>query len=173
MANPLPTDTVLVAGLNDVKTLSRFPSGPGRDITAIAESVSAEILNRIKLLCKRILEHSAKYGVDDTFTVATVIHVPAIYWLATYGDYPAPDYSNLKKVVDRTNQKIEEFNFLIDLWCAPKVHLIGERSLNRGRVYLWEAFREEDKALIDDAPEGQLQVQVDALADEVLREGDC
>ena len=42
--------------------------------------------------------------------------------------------------------KIEEFNLTIGVGCAPKIHLIGERMLRKkGRVYMWEAFREAAK----------------------------
>ena len=93
--------------MNDIKHLSRFHSGPGKDKSATAEIVSEEILNRIKHLHARILEHSAKYGVEDTLAVATVLHVPTLYWLAIHGDYPSPGYTNLREAVDRTNLKIE------------------------------------------------------------------
>ena len=49
-------------------------------------------------------------------------------------------------MVDRTNLKIEEFNYMIDVWCAPKFHLICKRLLKRGRVYMLGAFREAEKA---------------------------
>ena len=146
MDNPLPTDTILVAGLNDIRYLARFYSCPGKDKSAIAETVSEEILSRIKHLHGRVLEHSTKYGVEDTLAVATVLHVPALYWPAIHGEYPSPGYSNLKEVVDRTNLKIEEFNLTVGVGSAPKVHLIGERLLRKkGRVFMWEAFREVAK----------------------------
>ena len=86
--------------------------------------MSEEILNRIKHLHARILDHSAKYRVDDTPAVTTVLHVPALYWPAIHGDYPSPGYTNLREAVDSTNLKIEESNLTIGVGCAPRFTLL-------------------------------------------------
>ena len=80
MPNPLPTDTLLVAGLNDIRKLVSNPNGPAEDIMAVAESVSEDIMHRIRQLYALILEHSVKYNVKDTFAVATILRVPAMCW---------------------------------------------------------------------------------------------
>ena len=101
---------------------------------------------RIRAIHSLILEHSAKFNVVDTLAVATILHVPAMYWTDVNGEYPSPNYTNLREVVDRTNLKIQEFNLSIGSSAAPKIHRAGERKVNRGRVYMFEAFREDSKA---------------------------
>ena len=146
-SNPLPTDTILVAGLNDLKQLVTSPNGPDGNLQVLAESVSEDFMHRVRSLHRLVLEHSDKYMVDDTFAVATVIHVPAYYWHQDDGSYPSPNYINYKEVVDRINLKIQEFNILIGSAHAPKFHEVGERGQKKGqkRTYMWEAFREERK----------------------------
>ena len=60
MTIPLPTETTLAGGLRD-------------DVKSLAESVSDTITFRM------ILEHSSEFGVEDTFAVGTILHVPALY----------------------------------------------------------------------------------------------
>lgn len=146
MPNPLPTDTLLVAGLNDIRKLVSNPNGPAEDIMAVAESVSEDIMHRIRQLYALILEHSVKYNVKDTFAVATILRVPAMCWSERDGKYPSPDYINLKEVVDRTNLKISAFNLSIGSSTAPKIHQAGTRKGKGGRVYMFKAFREENKS---------------------------
>ena len=69
MSNPLPNDTLLVAGLNDIRKLVSSPNGPAGELKAVAESVSEDIMHRIRTLYSLNLEHSAKYNVKDTVAV--------------------------------------------------------------------------------------------------------
>lgn len=146
MNTPLPTDTLLVAGLNDIMTLVRHYKGPAGDMNAMAESVSEDIMRRIRALYALTLEHHCTHNVRDTFAVATIIRVPAMYWTELEGEVPSPDYANLKEVVDRTNLKISEFNLSIGSSTAPRIHLAGTRKGKGGRVYMFQAFREDNKA---------------------------
>ena len=76
--NPLPIDTVLVAGLNDIRDTARLYLGK-YSMEETANLASDDIMNAIKGLHRIILEHSSTHGVDSTHAVATVLHVPALY----------------------------------------------------------------------------------------------
>ena len=137
MSNPLPTDTLLVAGLNDIRQLVSSYKGPAGNINAMAESVSEDIMRRIRSLYALTLEHHCRHNVSDIFAVATILRVPAMYWSELDGELPAPDYTNLKEVVDRTNLKISAFNLSIGSPTAPKIHQVGTRKVKGGgRVYM-------------------------------------
>ena len=69
MSNPLPNDTLLVAGLNDIRKLVSSPNGPAGELKAVAESVSEDIMHRIRTLYSLNLEHSAKHNVKVTVAV--------------------------------------------------------------------------------------------------------
>ena len=144
-SNPLPIDTVLVAGLNDVRDLYRLYKDK-HSIEELAELVSDDIIDAIEFLLKVVKQHSVRFDVDDTLAVSTILHVPAMYWHDDDGNYPTANYVNLKEVVDKTNLKIAAFN-LKNRMTAPKLHQSGERSLKHGkkRVFMWNAWREEDK----------------------------
>ena len=146
MTNPLPIDTLLVAGLNDITRLVSTYTGPAGDINAMAEYVSEGIMSRIRPLYALSLEHHCRHNVMNTFAVATILRVPAMYWSELDGELPSPDYINLREVVDRTNLKISEFNLSIGSPTAPKIHLAGTRKGKGGRVYMFKAFREDNKA---------------------------
>ena len=44
-------------------------------MNAMAEEVSERVMDNIRDLHKTILDHSKKYDVDDTFAVATLVHM--------------------------------------------------------------------------------------------------
>ena len=145
MTNPLPIDTVLHAGLNDVKALAKFHLAAKMPMEKIAELVSDEIITAIKCLHRLIIEHSNKYDVADTFAVGTILHVPALYWSKDNGDPPSSNYVNYKEVIDVCNLKIEGFNIEIGATSAPKLHQSGERGRKDKRYYMFNVFREEAK----------------------------
>ena len=143
MRNPLPIDTVLMAGLNDVKDTAKLYMDK-YTMEEAAELVSEDILNSIKGLHGVILEHSKLHSVKDTLAVGTILHVPALYWHKKDGSPPTPDYTNLKTIIDRTNLKIEAYNIENGCPSAPKLHQSGERG--KKRRYQFGAFREEEKS---------------------------
>ena len=143
-ANPLPIDTVMVAGLNDVKDLVRLYKDK-HDMDEIAELVSNDIIGAVRQLHCTVTQHSQNHNVDDTLAISTILHAPAMYWHDDDGDHPTSAYINYKKVVDRTNLKIEAFNLEYGSSDAPKfLHMAGERGLNKGkrRIFRWDAWRE-------------------------------
>ena len=145
--NPLPIDTVLVAGLNDIRDTARLYMGR-YTLEETANKASEDIMTSIKGLHRIVLEHSATHNVKSTLAVATVLHVPALYWHKDDGAPPSPDYTNYKDLIDTLNLKIEAFNIENGVSSAPKLHQTGERPLNRGkkRTYQFQAFRENDRA---------------------------
>ena len=145
--NPLPIDTILVAGLNDVKYFCELQMRQGVPLDQLPEPVSSAILTNIKILHNTINEHSQSYSVDDTLSVATILHTPSMYWHDIDGEVPSPDYVNFKDVIDRTNLKIEEYNLLHGVSTSPKLHETGERGRGKGnkRGYQFSAWREEFK----------------------------
>ena len=144
--NPLPIDTVMVAGLNDVIQLVKH-YGNQHDMEQIDELVSNDIMADITAFHSTMVQHSQRYDVDDTLAVSLILHVPMLYWHEDDGELPTPDYINYKSVVDRTNLKIEAFNIEHGSSKAPKyLHLAGERGLSRNRkIYMWQAWREANK----------------------------
>ena len=146
MRNPLPIDTVLVAGLNDIRDTAKLYMGK-YSVEEIASKASDDIMNAIKGLHRLVLEHSATHNVSSTLAVATVLHVPALYWHKDDGPPPTPDYVNFKCLIDTLNLKIEEFNILNGASSAPKLHQTGERPLDKGkkRKFMFQAFREDKR----------------------------
>ena len=139
--NPLPVDTVLVAGLEDVKARAQAYENP-HNSEKMAEDISEAIKEDIEALFKVICDHSKRFEVDDTLAVATLIHVPSMYWLSEDN----PHEIDLEPVIDRTNLKIEEFNLKHGRKCAPKLHQICERGKGKQKKnYIWNAFVEEDR----------------------------
>ena len=147
MTNPLAINTVLVAGLNDVKDTAKLYLNK-YTMEQVAEFVSEDILNSIKGLHRLIRDHSKKYDVVDTFAVGTILHVPALYWHDDDGPVPSDSYVNYRSIIDRTNLKIEAFNIEVGSSSAPKLHQTGERCLKHGqkRIFMWDVFREEAKS---------------------------
>ena len=73
-SNPLPTDTILVAGLNDIKQLVTAPDGPDGSLQALAESVSEDFMHHSTDLFRSILTSTW------LTTLLLLPHVPAYYW---------------------------------------------------------------------------------------------
>ena len=71
-SNPLPIDTVLVAGLNDVRDLYRLYKDK-HSIEELAELVSDDIIDAIEFLLKVVKQHSVRFDVDDTLAVSTMV----------------------------------------------------------------------------------------------------
>ena len=153
MSNPLPTDTLLVAWLNDIKQLVTKYKGPAGDINALAESVSEDIMRHINSLYVLTLEHHCRNNVKDTFAVSTILRVPAMYWSELDGALPSPDYTNLREVVDRTNLKIQAFNLKNGRRAAPRLQQGGDKGKPHKRVYIWNSWvgdRKEDMMNLKD-----------------------
>jgi hypothetical protein len=143
-SNPLAIDTVIVAGLNDVRDLTRLYKD-NHNMDQLAELVSEDIIHAYESLHKVVMDHSKQYDVDDTLAVATILHVPAMYWKEDDGEFPTEDYFNLKEVIDKTNLKIQAFNLKIGRSNSPKLHQAGERGKKGKRIYMWDAWREDSK----------------------------
>ena len=146
MRNPLPIDTVVVAGLNDIRDTARLYMGK-YSMEEVANKANDDIMNSFRGLHRLIQEHSSTHSVDSTLAIATVLHVPALYWHVDDGPPPSPDYTNFKALIDTLNLKIEAFNIENGASSAPKLHQTGERPLDKGkkRKYMFQAFREVDR----------------------------
>ena len=142
--NPLPLDTVLVGGLNDIKELVMAYKGL-YPMKQLAEMVAESVMLSITGLHTIIKAHAYEHEVDDTLAVATILHTPAMYWNEGDGEYPTLDYFNMKEVIDRTNLEIEAFNLKNGKPNAPKIHLAGERKKKGKREYMMGAWREDAK----------------------------
>ena len=77
MDNPLAIDTVLHAGLNDVKDLAKSHLAAKLPMNKIADQVSDDIITAVKCLHRLVIEHTNKYDVNDTFAIGTLLHLPA------------------------------------------------------------------------------------------------
>ena len=117
------------------------------DIEQIAELASNDIIGELKAFHATMVQHSKRHEVDDTIAVSLILHTPRLYWHEDDGDFPTPNYTNYKDVIDRINLKIEAFNLEYGSSKAPKfLHLAGTRGLSRNRkIYMWEAWREPNK----------------------------
>ena len=142
--NPLPLDTVLVGGLNDIKELVMAYKGL-YPMKQLAEMVAESVMLSITGLHTIIKAHAYEHEVEDTLAVATILHTPAMYWNEGDGEYPTLDYFNMKEVIDRTNLEIEAFNLKNGKPNAPKIHLAGERKKKGKREYMMGAWREDAK----------------------------
>ena len=66
MDNPLAINTVLHAGLNDVKDLAKSHLTAKLPMNKIADQVSDDVITAIKCLHRLVIEHTNKYDVNDT-----------------------------------------------------------------------------------------------------------
>ena len=87
----------------------------------IHEFISEDILNSIENLHRVIQDHSERHDVKVTLAVGTIVHVSAMFWRDSDGEYPTKEYQNLKDVVDRTNLKIQAFNLKNGRRSAPRL----------------------------------------------------
>ena len=142
--NTLPIDTLLIAGLIDVREKARHYLCM-HTMEQTAELASEDIMDCIRKLNSQIVEHSKNHKVKNTLAVATILHVPAMYWHQHDGPLPGPDYINMKPIIDMTNFKIEAFNKENGVTSAPKLHQTGERTINKGKklVFTLQSFMED------------------------------
>ena len=91
-----------------------------------ANKASDDIMSSIKGLYRLVEEHSTTFSVKSTLAVATVLHVPALYWHKDDGPPPTPDYVNYKELIDTLNLKIEAFNIDNGATSASKLQQIGK-----------------------------------------------
>ena len=145
-SNPLPIDTVLVAGLKDFSTLLSQQSDK-HSSEALTNLATAEIMGSVKMLHNTIARHSELYGVKDTLAVAPIMHTPALYWHKDDGQFPNSDYTNYADMIDKINLKIEEYNVEFGVTAAPNfIKRAGERGLKNGRrIFRWDAWKESDR----------------------------
>ena len=85
-----------------------------------ANLASEDIMSSIKGLHRLVLKHSASHNVKSTLVVATVLHVPALYWHQDDGAPPSPDYINYTDLIDTLILKIEAFNIANGFSSAQK-----------------------------------------------------
>ena len=112
-----------------------------------ANKASDDIMSSIKGLYRLVKEHSSTC-VKSTLAVATLLHVPALYWHKDNGPPPTTYYINYKELINILNLKIEAFNIVNGATSAPKLHQTGERPLDKGkkRKFQFQAFSEENRA---------------------------
>ena len=125
--------------MEDIRDLARLYQDK-YTVTEMAELISEDLINSIEALHRVIKDHSEKHDVNNTLAVGTIVHVPAIYWRDTDGEYPTTDYQNLKEVVDRTNLKIQAFNIKNGRRAAPRLQQAGDRGKPNKRVYMWNCW---------------------------------
>ena len=75
-SNPLPIDTVLVAGYHDISTLICQHSEKHTS-ESLTNLVTAEVIGAIRMLHNTIARHSDQYGVQDSLAVAPILHNPS------------------------------------------------------------------------------------------------
>ena len=145
-SNPLPIDTVLVAGYHDISTLICQHSEKHTS-ESLTNLVTAEVIGAIRMLHNTIARHSEQYGVQDSLAVAPILHTPTLYWHKDDGKFPSPDYRNYAEMIDKINLKIEEYNVECGVSASPNfIKRAGERGLKNGRrIFRWDAWRECDK----------------------------
>ena len=144
--NPLPVDTVLVPGLQDLRNLiSQYASKhPSESLTDL---ITTEIMASIKMLHNTVRRHSELWKTDDTLAVAPIMHVPALYWHKDDGNLPFEEYRNYAEVIDKINLSIDAYNEEFGVSAAPSfIKRAGERGLKSGRrIYRWDAWKESEK----------------------------
>ena len=144
--NPLPIDTVIVPGLQDIKNLiSQYASKHSNE--SLSNLITTEIMASIKMLHNTIRRHSVLWKTDDTLAVAPVLHVPAFYWHKDDGELPSQGYRNYADIIDQINSSIDSYNSEFGVSAAPSfIKRAGERGLKSGRrIYRWDAWKETEK----------------------------
>ena len=144
--NPVPIDTIVVGGLNEIRSLvNTHMMNKAGDMDEIAKLVAQEFNDSMLNLLTMMRDHSKKYETNDTMCVMTVLQVPAMYWHPHDGPYPTPDYVNMKQVIEKVNLTIEAFNLKYGSSTAPKLHQTATRGRKGKRVFMMDSFREEKK----------------------------
>ena len=73
-----------------------------------------------------------------------MVHVPAMYWKESDGEYPTEDNINLTEVIER-NQP-QNSGVQSEEWhCKLTKVAQGRREKPGKRVYMWDSFVEEKK----------------------------
>ena len=103
--DPLPIDTVLVPGLQDIRNLISQYASKHPDET-LANLITTEFMASIKMLHNMVKRHSDLWKTDDIFAVAPILHVPALYWHKDDSEVPFKEYRNYAEVIDKINLSI-------------------------------------------------------------------
>ena len=72
LSNPLPIDTVLVAGLEDIRDLAKLYQDK-HTMSEMAELISEDVINSIENLQRVVQDHSEKHDVKDKLDVGTIV----------------------------------------------------------------------------------------------------
>ena len=145
--NPLPIDTVLVPGLQDIRNLISQYASKHPDET-LANLITTEFMASIKMLHNTVKRHTDLWKTDDTLAVAPILHVPALYWHKDDGEVPFKEYRNYAEVIDKINLSIDAYNTEFGVTAAPSfIKRAGERGLKNGRrIFRWDAWKETEKS---------------------------
>ena len=149
----LPVDTIMVAGLNDIKPIvksvwdHRAPPSNQPDSEVVCNLASELFMGKLGKIWDTMQAHSRYKETDDTLAVSRILHVPALYWTEDDGDLPHSKYTNYKAVIDTINGGITNFNKEIGSPHAPNLQRTGQRGLGKGdrRKYIFSRFRENIK----------------------------
>ena len=146
----LPVDTIMVAGLNDIKPIvksvwdHRAPPSNQPDSEVVSNLANELFMEKLGKIWDTMQVHSRYKDTDDTLAVSRILHVPALYWTEDDGDLPHAKYINYKAVIDTINGGITNFNKEIGSPHAPNLQRTGQRGLGKGdrRKYIFSRFRE-------------------------------
>ena len=148
----LPVDTMMVAGLNDIKHIVKsvydFRADPSNqpDNEVVCHMAQEIFMEKVSRIWSTMQVHCKSKDTDDTLAVSRLLHVPALYWTKDDGDLPHPDYVNYKAI----NVSITSYNKEIGSPHAPNLQRTGQRGLGRGDrgdrgKYIFGRFREDIK----------------------------
>ena len=152
--HPLPVDTIVAGGWNDVKQLVREHTDPRispldqqLESQEVISNIDQAFREKLEKFWKTVQEHKKEKETDDTLAFLKVFLVPAYFWTNEDGNPPSEDYLNYQPVIDAVNLTIGAFNVEIGSPHAPNVHTTGRRYGKKSKSsYIFTRFREKEKA---------------------------
>ena len=124
---PLPVDTAVVCGLNDIPHLT-----------------ADEFMNKLDHWRALVAEHSARHQHEKPNTIAfsTPLRAPKYYWHPANRFPPPPGYVNHKAKIDDLIGRIEQFNRDNGVGGMVKLHMEGDRKVAGQWEHMWRQWRE-------------------------------
>ena len=126
---PLPVDTVVLCGLNDIAHLS-----------------ADEYMAKLELWTEMVAAHSAEHEhtIPNTIGFCTPLRAPKYYWHQAnrFGPPTGVGYVNYREKIDEIIGRIDALNKENGVPGMVKLHTEGDRKVDGSWQHMWRQWRE-------------------------------
>ena len=126
---PLPVDTVVLCGLNDIPHLS-----------------ADDYMAKLEHWSEMVAAHSAEYGheIPNTIGFCTPLRAPKYYWHPAnrFGPPTGVGYVNHREKMDEIIARIDTLNKKNGVPGMVKLHTEGDRKVEGNWEHMWRQWRE-------------------------------